>query len=353
MNILNYLTLSRSNFSDENRKIFAIEFKDNFEGLFDVLNSKFKSLMPLQSDIKKEYGNLIKNEISMLTINDEFYPKLLKTIDTVPILITFKGDKNIFNRQKIAVVGSRKLEKNDIFFIKSVIDFIKNLNFVVVSGLANGSDIISHVQSIKTGTIAVMPCGLRYCYPKENKIIEDKIVENGGAIISEYSFNEPPKHYNFIQRNRIIVGLSNSVVITRAREIKSGTMSNVKFAKEFTREIYTFNLNDNFSNGNNFLLKKRIANEIDNFEDLKFSFIKDIAKNEIYIDKYINNFNKTFNNNLFECERKSIQNEINLISKNAKIKFEEKNIHKLYQICKEQLQTDGKTILLEMLKMIK
>ena len=349
-----YLTLSRSYLADENKTLFCKIFKNDFEELFEILNKKFVHLLPEKQNIDDEISLLRKEKIEILTINDEYYPKMLNNISIAPVVLTLKGNKEILNQQNVAVVGSRKLEKNDYKLIKNLVKFLNDLNFNVVSGLAQGSDIISHIQSINQGTIAVMPCGLKYCYPVEHKIIAEKIVDMDGAIISEFNFNEPPKQCNFIQRNSTIVGISNSVIITRAREIRSGTMSNVKFANQFGRNIYTFNLND-FCNGNRYLLQNKIAQIIDNFEDLKLNLIIDIAKNQHLLTKN-NNINDNVknnicNNNLFGLNN-SVQSEIYSISKFAKLQLNEKNIYKIYKLCIDELKIDKKTLLTEILKLV-
>lgn len=121
-------------------------------------------------------------------------------------------------------------------------------------------------------TIAVLGCGLDRIYPEENKEVAEKIINTGGAIISEYVIGTKPLAKNFPRRNRIISGMSNGVVIVEARE-KSGTLITADFALEQGKELYVVpgNINSLNSWGTNELIKqgaKLITTHEDILEDL-------------------------------------------------------------------------------------
>ena len=105
--------------------------------------------------------------------------------------------------------------------------------------MAKGIDSYSHIGAVCANgkTIAVIGNGLDTIYPKENKNLEENIINSGGAILSEYPLGTKPEKMNFPARNRIISGLSKAVVVIEAKE-KSGTLITVDFALEQGRDVY-------------------------------------------------------------------------------------------------------------------
>lgn len=122
----------------------------------------------------------------------------------------------------------------------SIINDLAGRNFVIVSGLAKGIDSFSHEAALKNKmkTVAVLGSGLspKVLYPKENKKLADKIISEGGAVISEYPYEMKANINTFPQRNRIIAGLSRAVWIVEARE-KSGALITARYALDFNREV--------------------------------------------------------------------------------------------------------------------
>jgi DNA processing protein len=110
--------------------------------------------------------------------------------------------------------------------------------FVIVSGLASGIDTIAHETAVRLGypTLAVVATGLDRVYPTENKILAQKIIENG-LIISEYPLGTPAVGYRFPQRNRIISGLSRGMLICEAKQ-QSGAMVTARHAMEQNRDVF-------------------------------------------------------------------------------------------------------------------
>ena len=180
-----------------------------------------------------------ENNIEIITINDKEYPELLKQIYDPPKKLYIKGNKNILNSNSIAIIGARETTE---YGKKAAKYFSYNLGregITIVSGLARGIDSYAHIGTIcgKGKTIAVVGNGLDITYPKENEYIAQKIIETGGAIISEYPLGTKPEKRNFPARNRIISGLSKAVIVVEAKE-KSGTLITVDFALEQGRDIY-------------------------------------------------------------------------------------------------------------------
>ena len=353
VDILKILKLARSQISPANKQLLYLAFEDDFDLLIDLLEDTAKDRLPSDADIRQEYATTLKDNGNFLTLLDIQYPKLLKQIDTAPIVLSIKGNNDILGRQSVAVVGSRCISKEDINFIQPAVKTLNNADFVVISGLARGTDAIAHINSIETGTIAVLPCGLGNCYPQEHLFIANKIIENGGAIISELAFNEQSKQYHFIQRNRIIVAISNAVLCCRARDLKSGTISSANYAIKYNKSIYTHIFNGN-SDGNKWLLNNG-AIDIDDFDNLSYSIMVDVARNTILSQKNVKKINdKANDNNLFSMRQKthnttniphkSLKNEIDTLIKYSNLTKTEKNLKQILFLC-NQFQVDEKDIL--------
>lgn len=167
---------------------------------------------------------------------DKNYPELLKNISDPPPILTIKGNLELFSQNVIAIVGPRNASFNAINITKNIADKLGKNNIVVSSGLARGVDSIAHETAISSGTIAVIAGGINHIYPKENHKLYQKICESG-LLVSENPFGFTPRGGNFIQRNRIIAGISLGVVIVEAG-LKSGSLTTARFAKSFGRDIF-------------------------------------------------------------------------------------------------------------------
>ena len=138
----------------------------------------------------------------------------------------------------LAVVGSRNASENAKNALHLLISNFKNSNITIVSGLAYGIDTQAHRSAISSNlkTLAVIGCGLDTIYPAQNKNLFNEIINQYGAIISEYPLGVPPLSYNFPQRNRIVVGMSKGVLVGEA-QLKSGAMISANLALDYNREL--------------------------------------------------------------------------------------------------------------------
>ena len=245
--------------------------RDNYYSLEDVLNYseengkedpillKIKKKLSKKSleDFKKYREYMDEKSIKYFTIDDEIYPESLKLIDDYPFLLYYKGSPK-FSKFNIAVVGSRKATDYGKSSLRKIIGEFRGYNIAIVSGLALGIDKYSHEAALDTGlyTAAVLGQGIDLIYPQSNRKTYEKIVENGGIILSEYPLGTPPLPYNFPYRNRIISGLSRCVVIIEAKE-KSGTLITASYALDQDRDIFCLpgNITSPYSMGTNKLIK--------------------------------------------------------------------------------------------------
>jgi DNA processing protein len=187
--------------------------------------------------------NLIKKNqeegITILTYYDKEYPQSLKLIKQRPMFLYVKGNRELLNtKPAIACVGTRKPSPQAIKAVNDMVKVLADEEIVIISGLAKGIDTLSHKACLRVGgkTIAVLAHGLDTVYPKENKELAKAILDNGGVLISEYPVGDVVKKGNFVNRNRIVSGLSQGVVIFEASE-KSGTMHTARFAYKQQKKL--------------------------------------------------------------------------------------------------------------------
>ena len=197
--------------------------------------------------IEKELKKIKSNYVTIL---DEHYPILLRQLKNPPYVLFYYGNLSYVKKDCVALIGMRECSVygSDMakYFTKQLSDYC-----VVVSGLAKGIDRICHLNAKKT--IAVLGCGIDYCYPKENLEIYNNIKING-LLISEYPGDLAPKAYYFPWRNRIVAALSLGIVVIEARR-KSGTMITVSHALELGKPIFAVPCRINDYNGTLGLIK--------------------------------------------------------------------------------------------------
>ena len=177
-------------------------------------------------------------EIKTIKIEDANYPVLLKEINNPPQVLYYIGswpDASLF---PLAVVGSRDSDDYGERVIRELFSDEILDKVVIISGLAKGIDAAAH--KIAKHTIAVLGTGLDEIsfYPKENLNLYHQIITDGGLIISEFPIGTKAKPQNFPQRNRIVAGLSQAVLVIQAK-IRSGALITARLALEEGREVLT------------------------------------------------------------------------------------------------------------------
>lgn len=192
---------------------------------------------------EKEWQKLDKENIQVITIDDELYPPLLKEIYDPPALLYYRGTLNKKTTQtNLAVVGSRKASMYGKQVTEEIITPLAQAGLTIVSGLALGIDALAHTTTLKQNgnTYAILGSGVdeEHIYPIQNRQLAHQIVDNGGAVISEFPIGTLPLRYNFPIRNRIISGLCKATLIIEATE-DSGSLITAKLALEQNREVYS------------------------------------------------------------------------------------------------------------------
>lgn len=175
-------------------------------------------------------------------LKKKYWPRSLLEItpQDVPKKLRIRGENPNWSQKRICIVGSRKYSDYGRAVCEKIINELSTYPITIVSGLAYGIDSIAHRYAIKNGmnTIAIPGSGLddKVIYPKAHLDLAERILENGGCLISEYSDMQEAANWTFPQRNRIMAGISDIVLIIEAAE-KSGTMITARLALDYNIEI--------------------------------------------------------------------------------------------------------------------
>ncbi len=206
---------------------------------------------------------MIKN-IKKEEFSETIFEPLLEIPDC-PAKLNFSG--NLFEKNNykfIAVVGSRQHSSYAKNVIEKLFRELQGQPIVIISGLARGIDTIAHQEAIKNKlkTIAFPGSGLdeKVLYPKSNLGLAREILNNDGLLISEFLNSETSRPYFFPQRNRLMAGISDLVLVIEAQE-KSGTLITARLALDYNKELATIpnSIFSEYSTGSNKLLKDGAA----------------------------------------------------------------------------------------------
>ena len=189
-------------------------------------------IIPLMQEIEEEIEKTHAFGAEFVTVNDSFYPILLKKIHDAPPVLIVKGDKNLLKKSCFGIVGSRVASIGGKKLTYQLAQALGQKNMVIVSGLARGIDTSAHEGGFETGTIAMIAGGIDQVYPQENASLFKKIGEQG-LLVTENPFGQEPQAHLFLRRNRLIAGISWGVMID-----KSGSLNTAEHAIEYNRQLF-------------------------------------------------------------------------------------------------------------------
>lgn len=198
----------------------------------------------------------IKKQCQIISFFDQMYPQKLREIYRPPLILFAQGNLKLLQENVITIVGSRQATDYSQLVLNKIVPQLVKSNFVIASGLAMGVDVMAHSATLNNGgkTIAVIGNGLNHFYPERNSQIQRQII-NEGLVLSEYLPDTPPRPFRFPERNRILAGIANSVIVTEAKE-KSGSLITANIALQENRNIYAVPgpINSQLSDGPNKLI---------------------------------------------------------------------------------------------------
>ena len=171
----------------------------------------------------------------LIALGEPAYPEPLAAIDDPPPVFALRGRADLLATDCIAVVGARNASANGLHFAERLAADLGTAGLTVVSGMARGIDARAHAGALPTGTVAIMGGGIDVLYPKENRSLFERLLEDG-AVVSEAPLGTVPVGRHFPRRNRIIAGLSRGVVIVEGAA-RSGSLITARLALEQGREV--------------------------------------------------------------------------------------------------------------------
>jgi DNA processing protein len=196
-------------------------------------------------------------KIKTLFLTEADYPQRLKNCNDSPVLLYYKGNADLNAEKIVAIVGTRKATTYGKEMTKKLVAELSAQDVLIVSGLAYGIDIASHTAALDNNlkTVGVLGHGLNTIYPSQHKAAAKKMVEQGG-LLTEYISSNEMHPSNFPNRNRIVAGISDAIVIVESG-IKGGAVLTANIANSYNRDVFATpgRASDKLSAGCNFLIK--------------------------------------------------------------------------------------------------
>jgi DNA processing protein len=213
-------------------------------------------------------------DVRIFCVDDAEYPSRLREIPNPPPFLFVRGPLPILHKA-IGVVGTRGMTDYGRMATEKIVGDLTRNGFTIVSGLALGVDACAHAVALenKGPTVAVLGCGVDCIYPVENSNLAERILRNGGAIVSEHPFGTPALRHHFPLRNRIISGLSKGVLIIEGG-VKSGALITARYALEQGREVFAVpnDITKRELGGTNHLIRRGEAKLVEKAEDILDEF---------------------------------------------------------------------------------
>lgn len=223
---------------------------------------------------KQELEEMDQHGIHTCSVEHSGYPELLAQCEDAPLVLFYKGTLDIDTFPvRLAIVGTRHATQRCQAKVASILSELSQSghHLAIVSGLAYGVDAAAHRASLDNNlkTYAVLGHGLHMVYPAAHKNLAEKILETGGALISEFPCCAKILPANFLQRNRIVAGMCQATLIAESAE-RGGAMSTARIALSYNREVMAIpgRPEDKWSAGCNRLIKENVAALVENTTDV-------------------------------------------------------------------------------------
>ena len=211
-------------------------------------------------------------DVRILHFTDTAYPYRLNQLYDAPALLYFKGNADLNPRKTISIVGTRRVTGYGQAITEKIVSELRSHDATIISGLAYGVDHIAHVQALRVGlpTLAVIAGGVRHIYPAMHIKTANKMTGKGG-ILTEYEPDIVPEAHFFPERNRIIAGMSDAVIIVESAK-KGGALITAEYANNYNREVFAVpgQIGQYYSEGCNHLIKSHKARIYTSVADIEY-----------------------------------------------------------------------------------
>ena len=202
--------------------------------------------------------------IRLLAPDDPAYPRRLSACVDAPLLLYCKGAANLNAERTLAVVGTRKATWTGRESCRRLVGRLADLNEkpLIVSGLALGIDGCAHTTALESGlpTVGVLPCGLDEIYPRQHRDMARRMIDQGGALVTDFPRGTAAVAQTFLRRNRIIAGMADATLLVESFR-KGGGLITASLAASYQREVFAVpgRLTDASFEGCNRLVAKQEA----------------------------------------------------------------------------------------------
>ncbi len=284
--LLSFLAAGRLSLSDALRLYTAagsalcvIEQRNDIRSIDPEATDKLAEIMsadvtPLIHRAEEEQEWCEANNVNIITYNDKAYPDRLRQCSDAPLVLYVRGTADLNARHVIDIVGTRKCTQYGQDVIKSMVSELATLcpDIMINSGLAYGVDINAHRAALQYGisTTGIVAHGQDTLYPSMHRNEANAMVLSGcGAVVTEYPRGTRPEARNFLQRNRIIAGMSDATIVVESASHGGGLVT-ARLAQEYGREVMAVPgpVNEEYSKGCNNLIRDHKASLITSAADI-------------------------------------------------------------------------------------
>lgn len=251
--------------------------------VWQISKSLIKEIDGIGSQIVKEIGDenhlkfaeeewdfCEKNGVKIRLRHLGELPSLLSECSDAPAILYQKGNFDE-SRKLVSVVGTRKMTAYGKWFIEELTEKLAKKNITIVSGLALGTDGMAHQEALrnKISTIGVLAHGLHMLYPSAHQKMAKEMLENDGALLTEFTSRHKPDREHFLQRNRVVAGLSEVTIVVESA-FGGGSISTATYANQYNREVFALSgkMTDKYSQGCNLLISQNKARIISSYQDI-------------------------------------------------------------------------------------
>ncbi len=221
---------------------------------------------------EKEARFVEQHDIEVLDCLDEQYPARLEELGDSPVVLYKRGNGDLSPQRTVAIVGTRKPTSHGIVAAERIVEDLQAYGACIVSGLAYGVDIVAHRAALTRGlpTYGVLAHGLGEIYPSSHKATAIEMLETG-ALVTEYPSGMRSRREFFPQRNRVIAGLADAVIVVESA-VEGGSMITAKLCEGYNRALFAVpgRLTDPMSQGCNLLIRSQRASLIESGKDIAF-----------------------------------------------------------------------------------
>ena len=260
-----------------------IETLGSAEQVFNTPKSDLLSILGEQDKIvenilEKKTFKKAENEIQfiedkgiqVLYYQDDDFPERIRVQPAAPALLFYKGNASLNHHRTIGIVGTRKTTPYGQDICSNIVQEMRKYDVQVISGLANGIDSVAHKSSLENGipTIGVLGHGLQMLYPYNNDKLAAEMTEHGG-LLTEYTSTEGPDREHFPARNKIVATMCDALLVVESPS-RGGSLITARFANDYFKKVFAIpgRTNDTMSEGCNSLIKNKLADLVENGEDI-------------------------------------------------------------------------------------